>query len=181
MHPDLIPVDPTSPTSFDTYLDLCVAIEPPPNSTGARILQSALRIHGSLSQMTDAYTSTVALVCGVAVKPYGGDANDALVRLSVWSAAGLQAVANVTNIAKTEVPPFFGWTVVGTQWSLHVFWYHTEDAVMVWQDVFSANIGSYVGIFQVHFALAAIGVWVRKTYWPWLRGKLKSQQADVET
>lgn len=34
----------------------------------------------NLSQMTDAYTSTVPLVCGVEVKERGGDYNEAIIR-----------------------------------------------------------------------------------------------------
>lgn len=44
----------------------------------------------ALSQMTDVYTSTVPLVCGLEVKEQGGDYNEAVLQLGIWCAAGLE-------------------------------------------------------------------------------------------
>lgn len=44
----------------------------------------------ALSQMTDAYTSMVPLVCCLEVKEQGGDYDKAIIQLGSWCAAGLE-------------------------------------------------------------------------------------------
>jgi hypothetical protein len=76
----------------------------------------------ALSQMTDAYTSTVPLVCCLEVKERGGDYNEAIIQLGIWCTAGLERLRGLwvraeddgDNYSKMEeLPPFLGWTVVG--------------------------------------------------------------------
>ncbi|KAI6712294.1 hypothetical protein JHW43_005151 [Diplocarpon mali] len=98
----------------------------------------------ALSQMADPYTRTVPMVGGVEVKETGGDYNEAVLQLAVWCAAGLEAVQGLWQLARAEggdamddmreqggegggqyketVPPFFGWTVIGHDWKLHIAW-----------------------------------------------------------
>ena len=86
----------------------------------------------ALSQMTDAYTSTVPLVCGLAVKEQGGDYNQAVTQLGIWSAAGLERLRGLWTLSRgnigrgvgeeEELPPFLGWTVVGHDWKFHISW-----------------------------------------------------------
>lgn len=81
--------------------------------------------------MADAYTSTVPLVCGMEIKESGGDYNEAVMQLGIWSAAGLEKakrlggrerVASIAAEAGTVSEPFLGWTVVGHEWRLHIAW-----------------------------------------------------------
>ncbi|PBP16596.1 hypothetical protein BUE80_DR012672 [Diplocarpon rosae] len=83
-----------------------------------------------LSQMTDAYTSTVPLACCLEVKEGGGDYNEAILQLGIWCAAGLERLRGLRTLAEPnsrsdleeELPPFLGWTVVGHDWKLHISW-----------------------------------------------------------
>jgi hypothetical protein len=84
----------------------------------------------ALSQMTDAYTSTVPLVCCLEVKERGGDYNEAIIQLGVWCAAGLERLRGLWTLSRNdsgrdpeeELPPFLGWTVVGHDWKFHISW-----------------------------------------------------------
>ena len=87
----------------------------------------------ALSQMTDAYTSTVPLVCCLEVKERGGDYNEAIIQLGIWCAAGLERLRGLWAISQSntgrdleekeeELPPFLGWTVVGHDWKFHISW-----------------------------------------------------------
>ncbi|PBP19287.1 hypothetical protein BUE80_DR009523 [Diplocarpon rosae] len=83
-----------------------------------------------LSQMTDAYTSTVPLACCLEVKEGGGDYNEAILQLGIWCAAGLERLRGLRTLAEPnsrsdleeELPPFLGWTIVGHDWKLHISW-----------------------------------------------------------
>jgi hypothetical protein len=89
----------------------------------------------ALSQMTDAYTSTVPLVCCLEVKERGGDYNEAIIQLGIWCAAGLERLRGLWTLSRSdsgrdlgedqeqeELPPFLGWTVVGHDWKFHISW-----------------------------------------------------------
>lgn len=86
----------------------------------------------ALSQMTDAYTSTVPLVCCLEVKERGGDYNEAIIQLGIWCAAGLERLRSLWTLSRSksgshpeeveELPPFLGWTVIGHDWKLHISW-----------------------------------------------------------
>jgi len=56
-----------------------------------------------LSQMTDAYTSTVPLACCLEVKERGGDHNEAVLQLGIWGAAGLERLRGLWTLAKLTV------------------------------------------------------------------------------
>jgi hypothetical protein len=70
----------------------------------AAVLQSLSKTHSGipLSQMTDAYTSTVPLVCGIEVKERGGDYNEAIVQLAIWCAAGLERLRGLREIGQNH-------------------------------------------------------------------------------
>lgn len=85
----------------------------------------------ALSQMTDAYTSTVPMVCCLEVKERGGDYNEAIIQLGIWCAAGLERLRGLRalggcnsggDLDEEELPPFLGWTVVGHDWKFHISW-----------------------------------------------------------
>jgi hypothetical protein len=84
-----------------------------------------------MSQMQDAYTSTVPLVCGIEVKEVGGDYNEAVMQLAIWSAAGLEKLKTQgPNILHTETLPSLGWTVIGHDWKLHISWKDADGRVV---------------------------------------------------
>jgi hypothetical protein len=47
--------------------------------------------------MSDAYTSTVVLGCGMEAKESGGDYNEAVMQLGVWCSAGLEKMWSLCN------------------------------------------------------------------------------------
>jgi hypothetical protein len=95
----------------------------------------------ALSQMTDAYTSTVPLVCCLEVKERGGDYNEAITQLGIWCAAGLERLRELwtpgrrsddsgRDLEEEELPPFLGWTVVGHDWKFHISWKDADGNVV---------------------------------------------------
>ena len=71
--------------------DLALAFNPYHGSVESELTTARTKYGNlTLSQMSDAYTSTLILGCGIEVKESGGDYNEALLQLSVWSAAGLE-------------------------------------------------------------------------------------------
>ena len=86
----------------------------------------------SLSQMADADTSTLVLACGVEIKESGGDYNEALLQLGVWSAAGLEKLYSLLdNKSQPSALPLLGITVIGHEWKIHISWkvYDTGEIV----------------------------------------------------
>ena len=58
-----------------------------------------LKLPGNrLSHMADAYTSTLTLACGFEVKESGGDYNEAVMQLWVWSAAALEKLRILVSL-----------------------------------------------------------------------------------
>jgi hypothetical protein len=77
----------------------------------------------SLSQMSDAYTSTVVLGCGIEIKESGGDYNEATMQLGVWSAAGLEKMRSMLDVKTSgAVMPLLGITAIGHEWKIHISW-----------------------------------------------------------
>lgn len=131
----------------------------------------------ALSQMTDAYTSTLPLVCGVEVKEQGGNYNEAIVQLAVWSAAGLARLNSLWKNGSQYrdrlggLPPFLGWTVVGHEWRLRIAWKDADGKVTVlgpWR-VLDAGTGSHAEILMLLGLVRSIKQWLEEEYWPWFR------------
>jgi hypothetical protein len=81
--------------------------------------------------MIDAYTSTVPLICGIEVKEGGGDYNEAITQLAIWSAAGLEKVRSLNPMLGYEdLKPFVGWTIIGHEWKLHLAWREGDGRVV---------------------------------------------------
>lgn len=76
--------------------------------------------------MTDAHTRETMLVCPLEVKTHGGDYNEAVCQLAVWSAAALEKLRFLASMGRDEEMvegfPYPGWTVVGYEWQLHISW-----------------------------------------------------------
>ena len=87
--------------------------------------------------MSDAYTSTIPLVCGIEVKESGGDYNEAVTQLGIWSAACLEKLMQLRRSSSRNATdsgeyllPIVGWTVVGHEWKLHICWKSMDGAVV---------------------------------------------------
>lgn len=77
----------------------------------------------SLSQVSDAYTSSVMLGCGIEVKESGGDYDEAVVQLGIWCSSGLEKMRSMnTRVMLKTFKPLLGWTVIGREWSLRISW-----------------------------------------------------------
>jgi hypothetical protein len=73
--------------------------------------------------MSDAYTSTVVLGCGMEVKESGGDYNEAVMQLGIWCSAGLEKMWSLCkeDSGKT-MKPLIGITAIGHEWIAHISW-----------------------------------------------------------
>jgi hypothetical protein len=76
--------------------------------------------------MSDAYTREMLLACPLEVKRQGGDYNEAVCQLAVWSAAALEKLRILASMGRDKEMlvgcPFPGWTVLGNGWQLHISW-----------------------------------------------------------
>ncbi|KAH9206340.1 hypothetical protein DL95DRAFT_73787 [Leptodontidium sp. 2 PMI_412] len=132
----------------------------------------------SLSQMTDAYTSTVPLACCLEVKERGGDYNEAILQLGIWCAAGLERLRGLWTRGRTdsgsgleeELPPILGWTVVGHDWKFHISWKDDGGNVIVlgpWRSL-NAGTGSHPEILILMALIRAVKNWLEQEYWVWM-------------
>lgn len=133
--PSLLPKHPSLALAKKADLALAFSAEHP--GVSARIEPVHRANPGiNLSQMTDAYMSTVPLVCGLEVKERGGNFNEAIIQLAIWSAAGLERLKELRKRVRAndgedaDLPPFVGWTVVGHDWKLHISWKKAEGEVV---------------------------------------------------
>jgi hypothetical protein len=121
--------------SFAKKADLALAFSDHPAVAAA--IETVSKAHPDLplSQMTDAYTSAVPLVCGVEVRERGGDYSEAILQLGIWCAAGLERLQGLwelgnQNLEQGDPPLFCGWTVVGHDWKFHVAWKNPRGNVV---------------------------------------------------
>jgi len=128
VEPLLLPSLPHNSLAVARKADLAIAFSPYDEDVGPAI-QSYL--HGSpdiaLSQMQDAYTSTIPLVCGIEVKQAGGDSNEGLTQLAIWSTAGLEKTEQLRRRRIAHdirgIPlPVMGVVVVGHTWDFYMIW-----------------------------------------------------------
>jgi len=79
-----------------------------------------------ISQMSNAYTKRLAMLCGIEVKREGGDATEALAQYSIWAAAGMERLrtlgiaSNLPVRPRKDILPQVGWTVVGHDWRTYI-------------------------------------------------------------
>lgn len=83
-----------------------------------------------LSHLTDAYTGTIPLVCGIEVKQPSGDSIEAVAQLGVWCAAALTKISALGGVPCEEVLPFIGWTIVGHGWHVHISWLEANGNIV---------------------------------------------------
>ena len=176
---DLLPID-TATSSPTKNLDLAIAIVPSLHCHDAIIVEQALKRHGRISQMTDVYSSTVPLVCGIEVKDTGGDKNEAIAQLAIWSTTSLRHVKKTIGLPAIKLLPFVGWTVIGHRWDLYITWLKSDDGVVFWGPVLSSRTSSYVGLFKILKLLERMDKWMSEVYWSWLRGIFQRQQRAKE-
>lgn len=68
----------------------------------------------------------------IEVKEQGGDYNQAVGQLAVWSAAALKKLQLLADMGKADsdkmkLLPYPGWTVVGHSWELHISWKKMDE------------------------------------------------------
>ena len=79
--------------------------------------------------MTDPYTETIPMACGIKVKGLGGNRDEAIVQYGIWAAVGLAKVKELVDEA-TVLQPVLGWTVVGHDWILYMSWKLESEEVV---------------------------------------------------
>ncbi|KAK4978311.1 hypothetical protein LTR28_006310 [Elasticomyces elasticus] len=90
---ELLPRSPSMPFRFTKKADLTLNLRGRHPSVRQDITNARQRIPSlTLSHLKDAYTSRVSIVAGIEVKEPGGSSNDAILQLSIWTAAALEKV-----------------------------------------------------------------------------------------
>lgn len=173
----LLPTLPESVLPFARKADLVLAFSPyHPRVTST--LESIHRLlpRMSLSQMSDAYTSTVVLGCGLEVKGSGGDYDEAVMQLGVWCSAGLEKMCSLWDAKSGKaMKPLIGITVIGHEWILHISWklFLGGETLIVgrWPLLFSST-ASHLDLFVLRDLLVKIRDYLCDDFWPWYRDSL---------
>ncbi|KAK5215850.1 hypothetical protein LTR96_011324 [Exophiala xenobiotica] len=98
IEPRFLPTLPEATNPFAKKADIALAFKPYHDRVRQFLEDVRSKRPGmSLSQMSDAYTSSVVLGCGVEIKESGGDYNEAVVQLGIWCSAGLQKRREMTT------------------------------------------------------------------------------------
>jgi hypothetical protein len=92
-----------------------------------------------LSHMSDAYTSKIAMFCGIEVKSTAGSETEALTQLAIWSAGALENLrrlgcfglrkqgAQYDSYSCEQLLPIPGWTIIGNEWRLYIAYKSDAD------------------------------------------------------
>lgn len=65
------------------------------------------------------------------VKEVGGDYNEAVMQLAIYSVAGLEKLRTQSlNIPNSQILPSLGWTIIGHEWKLHISWKESDGRVV---------------------------------------------------
>ncbi|KAH9204357.1 hypothetical protein DL95DRAFT_398581 [Leptodontidium sp. 2 PMI_412] len=182
--PSFLPILPNT-TTIVKKADIAIGFSPYNAVTGRRI-QSYLGLNqeSCLSHMSDAYTSTIPLVCGIEVKESGGDYNEAVTQLGIWSAACLEKLKQLhrgsggatDSLGSGEsLLPIVGWTVVGHEWKLHICWKSMDGAVTVLGPIsnLKAGTGSYEELFTLLALVRRVRIWLCSEFWKCVESILK--------
>ncbi|KFY66354.1 hypothetical protein V496_02105, partial [Pseudogymnoascus sp. VKM F-4515 (FW-2607)] len=135
IEPQYLPTLPSSPTSLSKKADLALVISLPRHCDSTINQWRKLNPGVGLSHMSDAYTRETLLTCPLEVKRQGGDYNEAVCQLAVWSAAALEKLRILATMGRDtetlEGFPYPGWTVVGHEWQLHISWKEDSGKVVI--------------------------------------------------
>lgn len=121
INPELLPTLPDSTFPLARKADLALAFNPyHPDIKGPWDDVRMKLPDICLSHMSDAYTSTLISGGGIEAKEPGGDYNEAIMQLGVWSAAALEKLYSVTEPTSTQdLRPE---TKIGHEWKFHISW-----------------------------------------------------------
>jgi hypothetical protein len=184
---ELLPTLPESILPFARKADLALGFNPFHAEVKSTIDEVWCTRPGlSLSQMSDAYTSTIVLGCGVEIKESGGDYNEATMQLGVWAAAGLKKMESMLDVETSEaVMPLLGITAIGHEWKIHISWKidgtgetvsplpiarastHESQLVVGPYPLLQSSTASYLGIFNLRQLLHRIREYLCQQFWPW--------------
>jgi hypothetical protein len=141
--PRFLPILPGTTDPFAKETDFALAFNPYHDRVRPILEDVRSKRPGTdLSQMSDVYTSSVVLGCGLEIKGPGGNHDEAVVQLGIWCAAGLlqRRELSTTDISPSQ-KPLLGWTVIGHDWRLHMSWRDDDTG-----DVVSQPQSSCVGV-----------------------------------
>ncbi|KAI4732207.1 hypothetical protein E4T50_17199 [Aureobasidium sp. EXF-12298] len=116
-----------------------------------------------LSPMTDAYTATIPLVCGVEVKRLDESEEEAQLQLMVWQTAML---AHLDYLRKTggnpdlPLPPVVAWTVTNHSWRFYL-----DGAVHVMRPFAQSTAASCAGTENTASIFILLKLWTRLISW----------------
>jgi len=131
-----------------------------------------------LSQMSDDYTGTLALLASAEVKRNGGSSVDAQAQLFMWLAAGITSLRRLRSCCRPGVYaqkrlPLVGWTVIGHVWEVYIAFERDEvtGAVQITGPIEGAggDTRSVEGVFKLLNMVSVIKKYGKETYWPWLK------------
>ncbi|MCJ1476734.1 hypothetical protein MMC13_005403 [Lambiella insularis] len=169
---ELLPTLPETILPFARKADLALSFNP----FHARVKTTIDEVYCArpglnLSQMSDAYTSTVVLGCGLEVKESGGDYNEATMQLGVWSAAGLEKMQSMLDMTSSGViMPLLGITAIGHEWKIHIAWKvdkNGETLVVGPFPLLQSSTASYLGIFNLRQLLQRVRDYLCNQFWRW--------------
>lgn len=131
IHPDFLSIS-TSGLTVSKKADFVLAFSGDNDGDVRRVYENFKSNNNgaTLSPMTDAYTSGLALACALELKEAGGKAIEAEMQLAVYHAAMLWKIRELINMRRRTpmameevdslVPSVVGWTVIGHKWSLYI-------------------------------------------------------------
>ncbi|TIA33120.1 hypothetical protein D6C78_07769 [Aureobasidium pullulans] len=121
-----------------------------------------------LSPMTDAYTATLPLVCGLEVKRLDGSEEEAQLQLMVWQTAMLAHLDYLRKIGGSPdlpLPPVVAWTVTNHSWRLYVAWKQLDDAVHVMRPFAQSTAASSAGTKNTASIFILLKLWTKLISW----------------
>ncbi|KAF2730189.1 hypothetical protein EJ04DRAFT_49161 [Polyplosphaeria fusca] len=131
IHSDFLPTDSAGLTVYKKA-DFVLAFSGDDDDTVHQVYENFKSNNkgATLSPMTEAYTSGLALACAIELKEAGGKATEAEMQLAVYHAAMLWKMKELINMRRKSpmneeevermVPSVMGWTVIGHKWSLYI-------------------------------------------------------------
>ncbi|KAI4732663.1 hypothetical protein E4T50_16770 [Aureobasidium sp. EXF-12298] len=121
-----------------------------------------------LSPMTDAYTATLPLVCGLEVKRLDGSEEEAQLQLMVWQTAMLAHLDYLREIGGSPdlpLPPVVAWTVTNHSWRFYVAWKQLDGAVHVMRPFAQSTAASSAGTENTASIFILLKLWTKLISW----------------